>query len=30
LDKTGKVTLAKAGRMKEEELEKAIRSLLKK
>jgi peroxiredoxin len=30
LDKMGKVTLAKAGRMKEEELEKAIRSLLKK
>jgi peroxiredoxin len=30
LDKTGKVMLAKAGRMTEEELEKAIQSLLKK
>jgi len=30
LDRTGKVALAKAGRLKEEDLEKVIRSLLKK
>jgi len=30
LDKTGKVVIAKAGRVKEEELEKAVKSLLKK
>ncbi len=30
LDKSGKVVIAKAGRVKEEELEKAVKSLLKK